>query len=106
MSHYAAVRLYLEQSHGQYRTQFEITSTTGVTGRQMRKLANQYPQTFLGTNYGYKLVCEATATEVEDTIRVLLSRAEKIMHRARSLQCHSLERNKASRRQILIAVIG
>jgi len=105
MSHYASVRLYLESTGGYARTQSQITLHTGISGAQMRKLANSYPQTFLGTQAGYKLVRQATAGEVEDTIRVLLSRAEKIMHRARSLQRHSLERNKATRRRVMRAAI-
>lgn len=106
MSHYAAVRLYLEESNGLFRTQSQITRNTGVTGPQLRKLANMCPQTFLGTQFGYKLVREATAGQVEDTIRVLLSRSEKIMHRARSLQRYSLERNKLARRSAVRAAVN
>lgn len=105
MSHYAAVRLYLESSIGP-RTQAQITRDTGVSGPALRKLANSCPQTFLGTQSGYKLVRDASANEIEDTIRVLLSRAEKIMHRARSLQRYSLEKNKATRRTIARALVS
>lgn len=101
-SKYAVVQ-FLQDSNGAPRTQSEITYFTGVDGREMRRLASQYPQTFLGTNEGYKLVRAATGEELDDTIRILLSRAEKIMHRARSLQRYTLERNKVARRALSVA---
>ena len=77
-----------------WRTAGDIKSATGVTALEMRQLCQMFPQTFLGSSRGYKPVGLATLTEVNDNIRTLLSRAEKIMHRARSLQRHSLERTK------------
>lgn len=79
-----------------WRPQGLITAATGVTGPEMRAICNDFPQTFLGSNKGYKLVREATLEEVNDTLRTLLSRSEKIMHRARSLQRYALERQKVA----------
>lgn len=88
-----------------------VSSTTlqreiGIQPAQVRKLANSAPQTFVSSSYGYKLAKFCTASEIEDSIRVLLSRSEKIMHRARSLQRYSLERNKVSRRNVVRAVVN
>lgn len=97
-----AVKHYLAEASARvgdfnngWRPQGDITSATGVTGVVMRRMASDHPQTFLGSSKGYKLVRSASLEEVNDNIRTLLSRSEKIMHRARSLQRYSLERSKA-----------
>jgi hypothetical protein len=94
-----AVQDYL-RNVADWRTAGSIYNVTGVTPVEMRRIANAYPQTFVSSQSGYKLAALATADEIEDSIRVLLSRAEKIMHRARSLQRLSLEKNKAARRVV------
>lgn len=93
-----AVKSYLRQAddfNDRWRPQGSITSATGVTGVVMRQMASDHPQTFLGSSRGYKLVREASLDEINDNIRTLLSRSEKIMHRARALQRYQLERQKA-----------
>ena len=77
-----------------WRPSGSIQSATGVTPLEMRELCQLFPQTFLGSSRGYKPVRSATLEEINDCVRTLLSRSEKIMHRARSLQRHSLERSK------------
>lgn len=93
-----SVKNYLREANSfndYWRPQGSITAATGVTGTVMRQMASEHPQTFLGSVKGYKLVREASLEEINDNIRTLLSRSEKIMHRARSLQRYSLERSKA-----------
>jgi len=84
-------------------TQRVITICTGITGPEMRKCAAAYPQTFLGSQLGYRLVVEASGDEIENNVRQLMSRAEKILHRARSLQRLTFERNKIARRLSRVA---
>lgn len=93
-----AVKTYLREAsdfNDRWRPQGNITAATGVTGVVMRQMASDHPQTFLGSTKGYKLVREASLDEINDNVRTLLSRSEKIMHRARALQRYQLERQKA-----------
>lgn len=79
----------------------DIFRETGIKPREVRELCQNFPQTFIGSNNGYKLVRNASSEEVEHAIQTLLSRAEKVMHRARSLQRYSLERNKVTNKRLL-----
>lgn len=78
-----------------------IQRETGISPVDVRRCANDAPQTFVSSSEGYKLAKFCTATEIENSVRVLMSRAEKILHRARSLQRYSFERNKVQRRRIV-----
>ncbi len=102
-----AVMNYLRENYADYnqgwRTSGEIQDATGVTPAELRAICSDFPQTFLGSNKGYKLVRMATMEEVNDCLRTLLSRSEKIMHRARSLQRYALERSKVELRAMRAA---
>lgn len=93
---------YLTQQD-RWCTQREITNATGIGGSEMRRIANYHPQTYIGGQRGYRLVKQATGDEIENAVRCLLSRAEKIMHRARSLQRYTFERNRSARRLARLA---
>lgn len=102
-----AVVTYLRENYAEWnngwRTASEIQNATGVTPAELRAICSDYPQTFLGSNKGYKLVRMASMEEVNDCLRTLLSRSEKIMHRARSLQRYALERSKVELRAKQVA---
>lgn len=98
------LRLYsFLQKHNRERfvSSTEIKLHIGMNPVTVRRCASYAPQTFVSSSEGYKLARYCTATEIENSIRVLMSRAEKILHRARSLQRLSFERNKVTRRTIV-----
>ncbi len=97
-----AVKKYLDEARG-FRCSRSIETATGVRPVTLRRMASDHPQTFVAGSCGYKLVRHATLEEINDNIRTLLSRSEKIMHRARSLQRYALERSKARDKLIRIA---
>lgn len=80
-----------------------IATNTAVSPSEMRALCNRYPQTFISSPAGYKLIENASGDEIEENVRSLLARAEKIQHRARSLHRFSIERNKIARRLARVA---
>ncbi len=92
------VKAFLESNRG-WQDQRAITRGTGVSGPAMRRLCQEHPQTYISSGAGYKLARHASINEINDSVRVLLSRSEKIMHRARSLQRLALERTKAGTRR-------
>ena len=63
-------------------TQSTITHDTGLKGREVRAACQDYPATFLGSTDGYKLVDNAYVWEIQHGVSTLLSRAQKIIHRA------------------------
>lgn len=101
MNHLRLYRFLESRGDGRFTSSTTIQRETGISPPEVRKLANNAPQTFVSSHEGYKLAKFCTATEIENSVRVLLSRAEKIMHRARSLQRYSFERNKVQRRRLV-----
>jgi hypothetical protein len=63
----------------------EIEASTGITPREIRQLAEENGHLIIGQSRGYKLVAAATAEELDRAYRSLLSRAEKLSARARTL---------------------
>lgn len=106
MNHLRLYRFLERHRRNDFVTSTDIQTWTGIDPATVRRLAQAAPQTFVSSSNGYKLAKFCTASEIEDSIRVLMSRAEKILHRARSLQRYSFERNKASRRNVVRAVVN
>lgn len=106
MYNHSTLYNFLQRSAPHWVTASVIESFTGISAIEIRKCANNAPQTFISCGKGYKLARLATASEVENSLRILMSRAEKIMHRARSLQRYSLERNLSSRRRVVASVVS
>ena len=75
-----------------WSTQGLITDHTGVDGRVMRRLCQEQPAMFVSGRLGYKLASQASLEEIDTCLQELMSRAEKILHRARALQKRSAER--------------
>jgi hypothetical protein len=85
---------------GKWRTAASITRLTGYTAVEIRKTCQQYTQLCISSGEGYKLLSLATNCEIDNSLRILMSRANKINKRARSLQRFSLEKRKAGIRAL------
>ena len=79
-------------------TASRITEETGYSAVDIRKTCQQYTQLAISSGSGYKLMTEATSEELDNSLRILMSRANKINKRARSLQRFSLEKRKVGSR--------
>lgn len=85
-------------------TSRQIQYMLGITPLQLRELCQNHSQTFLSSFKGYKLVKYASREELDAALRQLMSRSNKIMNRARSLQRYMLETNKHNDRLIRAAM--
>ena len=66
-----------------------------MESRKIRAICAEYPQHFLSTQRGYKLVKESSTNEIENAIADLLSRCHKIGGRAHALQIVARGRGQA-----------
>ncbi len=87
-------------SDGNWRTAASIQLNTGYTPLDVRKTCQQYTQLCISSGEGYKLVKFATSRELSNSLRILMSRANKINKRARSLQRFMLERERSAIRAV------
>lgn len=65
-----------------------------MESRKIRAICNEYPQHFLSTQRGYKLVRESTTNEIENAVADLVSRCNHMTRRAAALQTVARERGQ------------
>lgn len=80
--------------HGQgWQTARWLTSRTGLNDRTLRAIAEASGGEILGSVRGYKLLSEATSSEINHCIAALKSQGEKMIARAKAIEiarhrCH------------------
>ena len=68
-----------------WKTSKEIHAAINITPTRMRELCQLYPTWFVSSGEGYKATTTASRDEIRACVQDLLSRAEKITHRASAL---------------------
>lgn len=79
----AMVNFMLDQTG--WVTQTEITNYTGLSGVQVRRVCQVYQDQFISSTEGYKLTVNASRREIQHCVATLISRANKMLNRARNL---------------------
>ena len=68
-----------------WTTQPALTEWTGLSGVTVRQVCQAYPAMFVSSKEGYKLATYATTYEIQRCVSTLISRSEKMIHRAAAL---------------------
>lgn len=68
-----------------WKNSAEIRAVTTLSPKRVRELCQIYPATFVSSVEGYKLVSNATHSEILHCVQSLLGRSDKIMARASAL---------------------
>ena len=77
-----------------WRTAGQIEENTGIRPTKLRAICQKYPTAIIGSNEGYKLTRYASVAELNDSLRVLLSRSLAISTRATYLHTYIAARTQ------------
>lgn len=87
------IRSYLMTTpSNEWTTARELEAWTGLSSRQIRQVAQDYPTLLVTGQQGYKLAAYASQQDLQEAVHHLLSRSEKLLTRAAHLSNYALSR--------------
>lgn len=89
----AIIRSYLMTTPAhEWTTARELSNWTGVSTREIRQVAQDYPTLLVTGQRGYKLAAYASDADLQEAVHHLLSRSNKLLQRAAALSDYALGR--------------
>jgi len=88
-SMYVLLREYLRGKISYvWTTAREISRDLNIAPEVVREICQHYPASFVSSTEGYKVASLATNAEIQHCVTTLISRSEKMLHRASALSGH------------------